>query len=389
MSGPAQAPDALRTAFLEGMSYAAATVSVVATDGPAGRAGVTVSAMASVSVEGPAPQLLVCIHHKSPACEKILRNGVFTLNILRESQHDVSDTFAGRAAPPGGDKFNVGQWIATELGAPSLADALVSFACTLDQSVEVGTHHVLFGAARAVSVAGGDRPLIYANRSYGVPAALLPPLQSDASGERLGIATFAPFAPYIVPQAVAELVRQAPGINLRLIEGDDGDVRRALMGGQADVGVLYRFGVGPDFTTRPLGTLAPYVLLPALHPLATADRLPLTALTDEPLVLLDIEPSRHYAVSLFEAADLTPTIRWRVKSFEMVRGLVGHGLGYAILATKPANNVTYDGRALAVRPLKDMVRGSEVVAALPTQRPPSAAAVRFVELLEAQFCGQP
>ena len=41
-------PDAgLRARFLGGMSLAAATVNVVTTDGPGGRAGVTVSAMSS------------------------------------------------------------------------------------------------------------------------------------------------------------------------------------------------------------------------------------------------------------------------------------------------------------------------------------------------------
>jgi flavin reductase len=42
----------LRAAFLEGMSRSAASVSVVTTDGPAGRGGVTVSAMTSISADG-------------------------------------------------------------------------------------------------------------------------------------------------------------------------------------------------------------------------------------------------------------------------------------------------------------------------------------------------
>ena len=41
----------LRQDFLQGMSFVAATVNVVTTDGPAGRSGVTVSAMSSVSAD--------------------------------------------------------------------------------------------------------------------------------------------------------------------------------------------------------------------------------------------------------------------------------------------------------------------------------------------------
>jgi DNA-binding transcriptional LysR family regulator len=34
------------------------------------------------------------------------------------------------------------------------------------------------------------------------------------------------------------------------------------------------------------------------------------------------------------------------------RMMVGHGLGFALLATKPASAMTYDGRALVTRPLR-------------------------------------
>ena len=43
----------LRDRFIAGMARAATTVNVVTTDGPAGRAGVTVSAMSSVSADAP------------------------------------------------------------------------------------------------------------------------------------------------------------------------------------------------------------------------------------------------------------------------------------------------------------------------------------------------
>jgi hypothetical protein len=49
------------SASCNGMSHAACTVNVVTTDGAAGRHGVTVSAMVSVSADTPQPTLLVCI----------------------------------------------------------------------------------------------------------------------------------------------------------------------------------------------------------------------------------------------------------------------------------------------------------------------------------------
>ena len=52
-SQPTPAQRALRQQFLHGMSHAACTVNVVTTDGMAGRHGVTVSAMVSVSADTP------------------------------------------------------------------------------------------------------------------------------------------------------------------------------------------------------------------------------------------------------------------------------------------------------------------------------------------------
>src|SRR4030088_3827666 len=97
------APD-IRAQFLDGMSRAAFCVNVVTTDGPAGRAGVTVSAMSSVSADGNSPTVLVCIHHQSRTAAAIVENGVFCLNILRDDQSDIADRFGGGGLR-GGDKI--------------------------------------------------------------------------------------------------------------------------------------------------------------------------------------------------------------------------------------------------------------------------------------------
>ena len=69
----------------------------------------------------------------------------------------------------------------------------------------------------------------------------------------------------------------------------------------------------------------------------------------------------------------------------MVRGLVGHGLGYSLLATKPANNMTYDGRALVARPLSAAVKNSRLVIAVLDGRSLSGLAVEFAEHCRALF----
>lgn len=121
----------VRDRFVAGMSHAACTVNVVTTDGRAGRAGVTVSAMASVSADGEAPTLLVCVHHLSPAAPKILENGALCVNVLREDQSYISEAFAGRFRDELGDKFECTDWVTLPNGAPRVADPLVAFECRL------------------------------------------------------------------------------------------------------------------------------------------------------------------------------------------------------------------------------------------------------------------
>ena len=166
--------NALRGAFLDGMSHVAATVNIVTTDGAHGRAGVTVSAMSSVSADTPAPSLLVCIHHLSAAAPAILANGVFCVNVLREDQSDISDAFAGRIGAKDGDKFSCAEWVTGKTGAPRVVDPLVAFDCRLTHSERIGTHHVMFGAVEDIFVAQRGLPLIYADRAYGMPARLEP-----------------------------------------------------------------------------------------------------------------------------------------------------------------------------------------------------------------------
>jgi len=163
---------AQRQRFLEAMSRTASSVSVVTTDGPAGRAGVTISAMTSVSADTPSPSLLVCVHHLSPAAAAIQRNRVFCVNVLRDDQSHISDCFAGRAKSADGDKFSCARWTRQATAAPRVIDPLVAFDCRLVQAIRVGTHYLFIGEALEVFLDHGGDPLIYAKRAYGRPARL-------------------------------------------------------------------------------------------------------------------------------------------------------------------------------------------------------------------------
>ena len=169
----------LKQDYLDGMSCVAATVSVVTTDGPAGRAGVTVSALSSVSADTEKPVLLVCVNDRSAGAAPIIANRAFTVNILRDDQSVIADTFAGRRGDRGEEKFACAEWSRGATGAPVLQGALASFDCRLVDDHVVGQHHVFFGEVEMVHLAEQGGALIYSNRAYGT--ALTMPLASDPS----------------------------------------------------------------------------------------------------------------------------------------------------------------------------------------------------------------
>ncbi|MEM7471113.1 MAG: flavin reductase family protein [Pseudomonadota bacterium] len=155
----------LKTDFIDAMSALVSTVTIVTTDGDAGRAGATVSAMSSVSADGDAPTLLVCLHHEASATAKILENQCFCVNALGQDQKDIANVFASRSTPSSGDKFAAAEFEPLSTGAPALASALASFDCRLKSHERIGTHHVMIGQVRAVRFADGA-PLLYGNRAY-------------------------------------------------------------------------------------------------------------------------------------------------------------------------------------------------------------------------------
>jgi len=390
-SQPAPADRALRQQFLHGMSHAASTVNVVTTDGIAGRHGVTVSAMVSVSADTPQPTLLVCIHHLSPVVNALLKNGVFCVNVLRDDQSHISDNFAGRSGVQGEAKFDCATWTTQLTGAPRVVDSLVAFDCRVTASERVGSHFVVFGSVQDIFVAGAGAPLIYANRAYGVPRRFhqrRSPRGGAAAGS-LAIGCDQVYAPYFLPALVARLSKLHPDISLSLVEADQAHLIASLRRHDIEIALLHDFGLGEGLDVEPLADLTPYVLLAEGHPLAAAPAIALRDLMQESLVLLDVEPRRDYILSLFRECGLEPYISHRTRSLEMVRGLVGHGLGYSLLAAKPANNMSYDGRPLVARPLSGSVKNGRLVLASLGGQAKSAMAAEFAAHCRSLFGTNP
>jgi len=151
-------------AYRDAMSEIASAVHIIATAGEAGSAGMTVTAVASVSDQP--PTLLVCVNRQLASAQRFIDNGFFSVNSLAFADQALADVFAGRSGLHFEERFAHGQWRPGVTGAPLLASALATFECRLIEVKDVATHHVFIGEVLAAGRGPQAPNLLYHRRTY-------------------------------------------------------------------------------------------------------------------------------------------------------------------------------------------------------------------------------
>ncbi len=187
---------------------------------------------------------------------------------------------------------------------------------------------------------------------------------NDVVSGQIAIGCFETAAPLYLPRLMAGFRHRYPGVEIHLYDGEQNELIQGMSNGRFDLAIMYRHDIDDSILTHSLNAPEkPYVLLPADHPLAQKSHVTLRELSQKPMILLDVLPSKHYFVSLFTEQGLTPQIAFASPSIEMVRGMVGQGLGFSILVTRPHSNYTYDGQRVAMVELAEEVSPSTLVIA--------------------------
>ena len=147
--------------FTATMRNVASSVSVVTTDGEAGRHGGTVSSFCSVSADP--PTMLVCLNRASQIAATVAANGCFSINVLPASANYIADRFAGVHDNEISDRF-IGIEYSNSKTGPALANAVV-LGCRVQEIVESGSHYIITGLVHKVD-RGHAQPLAYLNGAY-------------------------------------------------------------------------------------------------------------------------------------------------------------------------------------------------------------------------------
>ena len=284
-----------------------------------------------------------------------MENGVFCVNVLKDDQSYISDTFAGRFRDQLPDKFDCADWEVMATGAPRVRDPLVAFDCKVVSSDLVGTHHVFFGEVEDIFIAATGSPLIYARRAYGAAARIDAPATIGAgqtvAENRVVLACFYTISAFVLPRLLGHLAAEMPEMQIQLIEGDQSRVHAALAAGEAQIGLMYDENVAEDLAREVLMEREPYVLVGEDHALAGRAAIEPGDLEGRPMVLLSTPPSPEYFLGLLRDQGVEPKVILQSSAVETVRGLVANGLGYTLLASRPASELSYDGKRTVAVPL--------------------------------------
>lgn len=148
--------------FRDGMAHLPGAVNIVTTDGAGGRAGLTASAVCSVTADP--PTLLVCVNRGSSAAPAFLQNDAVCVNTTTPAHRDLAMLFGGKT--PMDDRFEQAEWTIGPSGAPMLTGAVVSFDCTVSSRSTVGSHEVLFCRIIDIQRTGNSDALVYYSRKF-------------------------------------------------------------------------------------------------------------------------------------------------------------------------------------------------------------------------------
>ena len=216
---------------------------------------------------------------------------------------------------------------------------------------------------------------------------------------RVRLVSFPSGSSALVPPALAAMRAEHPGVRVSLTEAEPSRSAQLLRAGECDIALVFRYdrpvggghaGDGPDaaddwpgLRVRRLRTDRLVGLVPDGHRLAGADRALLRDLADESWIA-GCPRCRSQLVDVCAAVGFTPRIDFATDDYPAVAGLVGAGLGVAVLPELALESMRLKG--ISTVPVSPVIEREIVALTLPgLARVPAVAAL--LECLGAAAAG--
>lgn len=167
----------------------------------------------------------------------------------------------------------------------------------------------------------------------------------------------------ILPAVLEGMTRLHPKVTISIAVGDHSELLPKLEDGTLDIAIVYDIDLPSDLERRVIYATEGMVLLAAKDPLGQQQDVDLAELVTKPLIMLDTALSKDSTELVFAQRGLKPTVGAIVPQIDLVRALVGRGLGYSLLMSRPNQNlVSSEGKGLVSRHLRPRADQTSVVA---------------------------
>ena len=149
--------------FREAMAHLSSAVHIVTSNGAAGKVGITVSSVCSVT-DSPAT-VLFCVNQRSALHDVIKQNGKVCINTLNHEQQTLAKHFAGMLDSTMAERFEWAIWDSGWQAQPVLHDAISALQGEIIDCHSVGTH-TIFIVRIAEIHCQPNHSLVYFSRQF-------------------------------------------------------------------------------------------------------------------------------------------------------------------------------------------------------------------------------
>lgn len=162
---------------------------------------------------------------------------------------------------------------------------------------------------------------------------------NDLQAGLIRIGTFSSVATHWLPNIIKAFQKDYPNIDYELLLGDYTEIEEWIHTGRVDCGFL-RLPTHPDFESIFLEQDRLMAVIPENHPLKDCEKFPVSALCEEPFMLLE-KGAKAEISEVFERNQLTPNVKFTTWDDYAVMSMVESGLGIAILPELILKRVPY------------------------------------------------